>query len=298
MMAGGTARDDMRAALASVGGVPTLRYVVVDVFTDTPLSGNQLAVFTDAREIDGELMQALAKETNFSETTFVLPPEQGGTVRVRIFNPLEEMRFAGHPVLGTAWVLAQPLQRGVIELETGAGIVPVEIDRDESGALVFGRMTQPVPTIRAVLETDELFETLGIEGSVLPVELYDNGATHIVVTLESEEAVVAVSPDPSKIARFAVTGVSCIAGAGIRWKNRTFWPLGEDAATGSAAGPIACHVNRHGLGAWGEWIEISQGVEIGRPSKLFARVDGGDTGIDRVFVGGRAVVVARGEFRL
>ena len=208
------------------------------------------------------------------------------------------MSFAGHPILGTAWVLAQPLQRGVIELETGMGIVPVEIDRDESGALVFGRMEQPVPTVRALEETDALFATLGVEGSELPVELYDNGATHIVVTLGSEDAVAALSPDSAAIARFEVTGVNCIAGSGGKWKNRMFWPLGEDAATGSAAGPIACHLSRHGLVEWGDWIEISQGSEIGRPSTLFARADGGDGSIRGVFCGGRAVVVARGEFRL
>jgi trans-2,3-dihydro-3-hydroxyanthranilate isomerase len=278
--------------------VPTLRYVVVDVFTDTPLTGNQLAVFTDAREIDAALMQALALEVGFSETTFVLPAEAGGHARIRIFNPSHEMSFAGHPVLGTAWVLAQPLQRGVIELETGMGIVPVELDRDESGALVFGRMEQPVPTVRALDEIDALLATLGVEGSELPVELYDNGATHIVVTLESDDAVAALSPDSSAIARFEVTGVNCISGSGARWKNRMFWPLGEDAATGSAAGPIACHVSRHGLVEWGEWIEISQGAEIGRPSTLFARADGAEGGIEGVFCGGRAVVVARGEFRL
>lgn len=278
--------------------MPTLRYVVVDVFTDTPLTGNQLAVFTDARGLDSDVMQALAKETNFSETTFVLPPEQGGTVKVRIFNPDEEMPFAGHPVLGTAWVLAQPLQRGVVELETGKGIVPVELDRDESGALVFGRMEQPVPEIRVLEETEALFATLGIEGSALPVELYDNGATHIIVTLESEEAVAALMPDPAAIAWFGVTGVNCIAGAGARWKNRMFWPRGEDPATGSAAGPIACHAARHRLADWGDWIEIVQGVEIGRPSTLYGLADGGEGGIERVLCAGRAVVVARGEFRL
>jgi trans-2,3-dihydro-3-hydroxyanthranilate isomerase len=278
--------------------MPTLRYVVVDVFTDTPLTGNQLAVFTDAREIDAELMQALALEIGFSETTFVLPAEDGGHARVRIFNPRHEMAFAGHPILGTAWVLAQPLQRSVIELETGSGMVPVEIERDESGALVFGRMQQPVPTVHALDETDALFVSLDVERSELPVELYDNGATHIIVTLESEAAIAALAPDSASIALFEVTGVNCIWGSGARWKNRMFWPLGEDAATGSAAGPIACHLSRHGLVGWGEWIEISQGVEIGRPSTLFARADGGAGEIARVFCGGRAVVVARGEFRL
>lgn len=278
--------------------VPTLRYVVVDVFTDTALTGNQLAVFTDAREIDTELMQALAREVNYSETTFVLSAEQRGTARIRIFNPNEEMCFAGHPVLGSAWVLAQPLQRGVVELETGVGVVPVEIERDESGALVFGRMEQPVPTIRSVADIEAVLATLGVGASEVPVELYDNGATHIVVTLENEDAVAALSPDPSAIAAFGVTGVNCIAGSGSRWKNRMFWPLGEDAATGSAAGPIACHLSRHGLVEWGEWIEISQGVEIGRPSTLFARADSAGGEVVRVFCGGRAVVVARGEFRL
>ena len=103
------------------------RYVVADVFTQTPLTGNQLAVFTDARGLDAGTMQALALEIGFSETVFVLPPEQGGTARMRIFNPKAEMQFAGHPVLGTAFVLAAPLQRGVIELETGAGIVTVTL---------------------------------------------------------------------------------------------------------------------------------------------------------------------------
>ena len=278
--------------------MPTFRYVVVDVFTDTPLAGNQLAVFTDARELDQELMQALSLEIGFSETTFVLPAEDGGHARVRIFNPRHEMAFAGHPILGTAWVLAQPLQRSVIELETGSGMVPVEIERDGSGALVFGRMQQPVPTVLVLDETDALFVSLDVERSELPVELYDNGATHIIVTLESEAAVAALAPDSAAIAPFEVTGVNCIAGSGASWKNRMFWPLGEDAATGSAAGPIACHLSRHGLVEWGEWIEISQGIEIGRPSTLFARADGGDGGIERVFCGGRAVVVARGEFRL
>ena len=278
--------------------MPTLRYVVVDVFTDTALAGNQLAVFTDAREIDADLMQALAKELNFSETAFLLPPEQGGTARVRIFNPSEEMRFAGHPVLGSAWVLAQPLQRAVIELETGMGITPVEIERDESGSLVFGRMEQPIPTISTVDDQETLLSVLGVEESELPIELYDNGATHIVVTLGSGDAVAALSPEPSAIARFGVTGVNCVSGSGARWKNRMFWPRGEDAATGSAAGPIACHLSRHGLVEWGEWIEISQGAEIGRPSTLFARADGDAGGIAGVFVGGRAVVVARGEFHL
>ena len=280
--------------------MPTLRYVVVDVFTDTPLTGNQLAVFTDAREIDAELMQALAREVGFSETTFVLPAEEGGTARVRIFTPAAELPFAGHPVLGTAWVLASPLQTGLIALETGSGIIPVEIERDDSGALVFGRMVQPVPTIEPYAEPERLLEALALQRSELPVESYDNGPVFTVVTLESTEAVASLRPDFGALTELEVN-VSCIAGTGAAWKSRMFAPaLGvpEDPATGAAAGPLACHVCRHGLVEWGEWVEISQGVEIGRPSTLFARADGAGDEIVRVLCGGRAVVVARGEFRL
>jgi len=278
--------------------VPTLRYVVADVFTDTPLTGNQLAVFTDARGVDDATMQALALEVGFSETVFVLPPEGDGNVKIRIFTPTTELPFAGHPVLGTAFVLGAPLQLPAIRLETGAGVVPVELDRDESGRIVFGRMEQPVPLVEPFPDTKPLFRALGVEGAVLPVELYDNGATHILVALASEEAVAALHPDAAALAPFVVTGVNCFAGAGARWKTRMFWPLGEDAATGSAAGPIACHLARHGLIAWGDEIMISQGAEIGRPSTLHASAEGGAGLIDRVMVGGRAVTVARGEFRL
>src|SRR5919204_4584466 len=102
----------------------TYRYVVCDVFTDAPLTGNQLAVFTDARGLDGEQMQALAREMKFSESTFVLPPEEGGHAKMRIFTPAAEIPFAGHPTLGTAFVLATPLQSPELQLETARGIVP------------------------------------------------------------------------------------------------------------------------------------------------------------------------------
>ena len=276
----------------------TFRYVVADVFTDTPLAGNQLAVFTDARGLDDATMQALALEVGFSESVFVLPPESGGNVRIRIFTPHYELPFAGHPTLGTAFVLGAPLQLGVITLETGSGNVPVVLERDDSGRIVFGRMEQPVPTVQPFPDPAGLFDALGVEGSELPVELYDNGATHLFVALGSEEDVSALRPDMGAVVAFGVTGVSCFAGSAERWKTRMFWAGGEDAATGSAAGPLACHLARHGRIAWGDEITISQGAEIGRPSTLYARAEGGDGLIDRVEVGGQAVTVARGEFRL
>src|SRR4029079_5014361 len=108
----------------------TFRYVVADVFTDTPLAGNPLAVFTDGRGLDDDEMQKIAREMNLSETVFVLPPEAGGHARIRIFTPVAELPFAGHPVLGSAFVLGAPLQLVEIRLETQSGVIPVTLERE------------------------------------------------------------------------------------------------------------------------------------------------------------------------
>jgi trans-2,3-dihydro-3-hydroxyanthranilate isomerase len=281
--------------------MPTYRYVVADVFTDRPLAGNQLAVFTDARAIPEPQLQELAREMNFSETVFVLPPEQGGHVRIRIFTPGLEVPFAGHPVLGAAFVLGGPLQLEEIRLETGSGIVAVRLER-EGARIVFGRMTQPVPTWEPYPEVDELLDGLGVAASRLPIEVYDNGLQHAYVALDSEGDVAALQPDLSRLGGLRGSlGINCFAGAGSTWKLRMFMPAGniaEDPATGSAAGPLAVHLGRHGLVPFGQEIEISQGAEIGRPSTLYARADGSTDTVERVEVGGSAVIVARGEFRL
>ena len=279
----------------------TFRYVLADVFTDRPLAGNQLAVFTDARDLDELTMQALALELGLSETVFVLPPREGGTVRLRIFNPSREMAFAGHPCLGAAFVLGAPLQLGVIALETPSGIVPVELERDERGGIVFGRMTQPVPSVAPYERAKELLAALGVAGSELPVEVYDNGIRHAFVALGAGEDVARLAPDMIALADHDLTGAIAFAGSGASWKLRMFSPvpgMGEDAATGSAAGPLACHLGRHGVIPWGTEIEIEQGTEIGRASTLFARADGSGDAIEAVYVGGSAVTVARGEFRV
>ena len=279
----------------------TFRYVLVDVFTDTPLAGNGLAVFTDAREIPEEVLQPLAREMNLSETVFTYTPEGDGHARIRIFTPTVELPFAGHPTLGSAFVLGGPLQLLEIQLETGSGVVPVQLER-EGARIVFGRMAQPLPTIEPYEDADKLLAALGVESSELPIEVYDNGLRHVYVTLASEEAVTALKPDFSLLAELSdVLGVNTIAGSGSRWKTRMFAPSGgvpEDPATGSAAGPLALHVARHGRIAFGDEIEISQGAEIGRPSTLYARVEGSADKLERVEVGGSAVIVARGEFRL
>jgi len=273
------------------------RYVVCDVFTNEPLAGNQLAVFTDARGIPEEQLQRLAKEMNFSETTFVYPPSGDGHVLMRIFTPTAEIPFAGHPTLGTAFVLAGPLQLLEIRIETGQGTVPVRVER-EGARIVFGRMDQPLPTIAPFERADELQSVLGVE-SQLPVEVYDNGLAHVYVALGSTAEVAALQPDQQRLAALGAYGINCFAGDGLTWKTRMFGPgLGvpEDPATGSAAGPLALHLARHGRIAFGDEIEISQGAEIGRPSTLYARVDGTADAVERIEVGGCAVIVARGEF--
>jgi trans-2,3-dihydro-3-hydroxyanthranilate isomerase len=281
----------------------TFRYVVADVFTDTPLQGNQLGVFTDAREIPERELQRLARETNLSETVFVYPPAGDGHARIRIFTPRREVPFAGHPTLGTAFVLGQPLQLGEIRLETGSGTVPVALER-EGARLVFGRMRQPIPGVEPLdVETQRaLLAGLGLERSQLPVEVYDNGYRHVFVALASEEDVAGLAPDLVALRPLdAFVGINCFAGSGTRWKTRMFAPadgIAEDPASGSAAGPLAVHLARHGVIAWGDEISISQGAEIGRPSTLYARAEGSGDRADLVEVGGSAVVVARGEFRL
>ncbi|HET8527529.1 MAG TPA: PhzF family phenazine biosynthesis protein [Gaiellaceae bacterium] len=276
--------------------MPRHRYVVVDVFTDEPLQGNQLAVFTNAQEIPEAQLQRLAREVNFSETTFVYPAEADGHVRVRIFTPAAEVPFAGHPTLGTAFALAGPLQLVEIQLETGRGVVPVELQR-EGAQIVFGRMRQPAPAIEPFPRTDELLAALGVGESQLPVELYDNGVRHVYVALGSRAEVAALDPDLARLRELGPIGVNCFAGEASSWKTRMFAPalgVAEDPATGSAAGPLALHLARHGRIPFGDEVQIVQGEEIGRSSLLYAIAHAEDD----IRVGGSAVIVARGEFQL
>jgi len=217
--------------------VATFRYVIADVFTDVPLAGNQVAVFTDAREIPEERLQPLAREINYSETVFVYPAAGDGHARIRIFTPNNELPFAGHPILGTAFVLAQPLQLEEIHLETGRGLVPVRLDRD-GPRVAFGWMRQPEPTWEPFERTEELCRILGTTPTDLPLELYRQGPGHVLVELGSAEEVAALTPDFGALARFMDEGAAVFARDGDRWKLRVFVPaygIAEDPATGSAA---------------------------------------------------------------
>jgi trans-2,3-dihydro-3-hydroxyanthranilate isomerase len=282
-------------------------YVILDVFTDVPLEGNQLAVFTDGGSVPDQVMQRAARETNLSETVFLLPPEDGADARIRIFTPVAELPFAGHPTLGSAFVVGERLSLPAVRLQTGAGVVPVELTC-EGEKIVYGEMEQPIPAVEPFSRTDELLAALGVERSELPVEAYRNGPVHVYVALADEAAVATLTPDIGALARIGEIGVSCFAvhdgdgdGDGVRIKTRMFAPsLGvvEDPATGSAAGPLAVHLARHGRIAFGEGIEIRQGAEIARPSLLRARAEGSTERIEKVIVGGSAVLVAQGQYRL
>ncbi len=244
-------------------------------------------------------MQRTARELNLWETVFFLPAERAGDARVRIFTTTTELPFTGHPVLGSAFVLGEALGAAKVTLETGAGPVLVELARD-GDQITFGWMEQPIPVVDRYKHATELLAALGAARSGLPVEAYRNGPTHVYVELASEAEVAAVQPDQQALGELRV-GVCAFAGSGTSWKTRMFAPyLGvpEDAATGSAAGPLAMHLARHGRTSFGEVIEIRQGEEIGRPSRLYARADGSADKIERVLVGGSAVIVARGEYQL
>ena len=245
-------------------------------------------------------MQRAARELNLSETVFVLPGGDGADAHIRIFTPALELPFAGHPVLGTAFVVGEALGKDSVRLRTQMGVVEVTLTRVD-GRIVFGEMVQPVPTWTAFERADEVLAAIGVPRSELPVEVYDNGPRHTYVRLPDEAAVVALEPDIGALGRLGAVGVSCFAAEGARVKTRMFGPgLGtaEDPATGSAAGPLAVHLARHGVVSFGERVEIRQGAEIGRPSMLYAQAHGSPERIDRVLVGGAAVVVARGEYQL
>jgi trans-2,3-dihydro-3-hydroxyanthranilate isomerase len=162
-------------------------------------------------------------------------------------------------------------------------------------------MEQRVPVWQPFRTPEKLLAVLGAEGSGLPVEVYPNGPRHAYVELGSAGEVAALRPDFGALAQLTSDCVNCFARDGETWKLRMFAPregVPEDAATGSAAGPLAVHLARHGRVAFGEELEIVQGVEIGRPSRLFAVAEGSEDRIDAVRVGGSAVIVSRGEFRI
>lgn len=277
---------------------------IVDVFSERPLAGNQLAVFENATRIPEAQLQPLAQEIGYSETVFAYPKRNDAHQQIRIFTPTSEIPFAGHPVLGTTVVIATNTGANRVVLETGRGLVPVRID-GTAGPAARGTMEQPIPSFKLYDKEDEFLRALGVDRSVLPVTIYDNGLAHVYAMLERPEDIAAVRPDFSALSELArssglpLMGFNVFSGSGPAWKTRMFAPaddIAEDPATGSAAGPLALHLARHGRIPWDTEIRIAQGAEIGRPSELFARVSGNADHVTRIEVSGHAVPVGGGWF--
>lgn len=296
----------MSRAVPSLGSV--YGYVIADVFTDTALEGNPLAVVPDAAGLSSECMQRIAREMNLSETTFVLPPAAGGDVRVRIFTPVGELPFAGHPTFGTAAVLAATGHPGVrdggLRMETGMGVVPFRFTgcSPDRRALT-ARMLQPIPVWEPYARARELEAALGVEASTLPVEVYRNGPRHAFVGLASVAELSALRVDLRALAAHEDLAANCFAPTDdpMVWRARMFSPaygVAEDAGTGSAAGPLALHLGRHGLVPLGQAITVRQGVEMGRPSTIRAQVSMLGDRVERVEIAGSAVVVADGRLHI
>jgi trans-2,3-dihydro-3-hydroxyanthranilate isomerase len=273
-------------------------YAVIDVFARAPLEGNPVAVFGDGSGLDVELMQRTARELQLSETVFLLAPEDpsAADARARIFTPTVELPFAGHPLLGSGFVLSGGRAR-TVRIQTAAGVFPVAV-KPEDGEALAGELEQPGPTAEPFAPERELLDALGVSQAILPIEAYRNGPRHVYVALADEREVAELEPDLAALSRLGELGVSCFAGHGTEFKTRMFGPalgVAEDPATGSAAGPLLVHLTRHGVVDPGVEIQIRQGEEIGRPSLLRARLTAGG---ERVVIGGTGFVVGRGEYRL
>jgi trans-2,3-dihydro-3-hydroxyanthranilate isomerase len=286
-------------------------YVQVDVFTCRRLEGNALAVFTDARGLDDGEMQALARETNLSETTFVLPDPgapPGRPTRVRIFTVREEVPFAGHPTLGTAAVLRGATGAREVVLALDAGEILVSFEDRVEGA--FGEMRQLDPVFGQVHRVEEVAHVLGLAADQLdpaaPVQTVSTGAPFAIVPIRSLAVLRELRLDHARVeAYLARTDARLLylvsretEDPAARLHARMLFEGGEDPATGSAAGCCAAWMVRHGLAAPDEVALIEQGIEVRRPSRIFVRASAVEGRVVDVRVGGHVVEVARGELTL
>lgn len=297
-------------------------FVIADVFAEQRFGGNQLAVFTDGEGLDTETMQNIAREMNYSETTFLLPPTEGGDYRVRIFTPGVELPFAGHPLVGTGHVIVADRMKEwsgnvtTLALETGVGPIKVSVqtENDRAGHTT---MVQPLPQVKGTLsDRAKLAEALSLDSSdlaELPVEAIYNGLTVLIVPAASMEAVLRIKVDPGKLEdvsrEMGAQTVLVFTRETVRPTStvhcRVFAPAAgviEDAATGSANGPLGYYLVQHGLvEARGTAKIISeQGFEMKRPSLLHIEVDVTEDAkeVTAVRVGGGVVITGRGEIIL
>ncbi len=285
----------------------------VDVFTDRALAGNALAVFLDGRGLTTEQMQALAREMNLSETTFILPgdvaAEEEKAVRVRIFTVQEELPFAGHPTLGTAFVLRGQSRAAEIRLALNVGTIPVRFE-DRPDQAVFGEMTQKDPEFGATHQPQAIAEATGLRVSdfdtSVPIQTVSTGIPFTIVALRSLETVKKLRIDVPRAGEYlARSGGQFFyfvcretVDPSARLHARMHFYNGEDPATGSAAGCCAAWMVKHGVAASEERVMIEQGLEMHRPSCIFVRATKRDNQVINVNVGGNCVEVLRGELTL
>ncbi len=291
----------------------TLDYQIVDVFTETALKGNGLAVVFDTIGLTTERMQAIAREFNLSETTFIqrrdADTEKREGVRVRIFTTLEELPFAGHPTLGTASVLKlsapETLAGDTITLALKVGAVPVRF-RDDS---LFGEMTQRDPEFGAQLDLETVARLIGLRTDDLHIasspQVVSTGTAFAIVALRSHDSLARLKVEQEEATRylrehggrwFYVLGPT--GGDNPAWRARMQFYGGEDPATGSAAGCAISYLVCHGIVAPRQQIHVQQGVEIGRTSDLFLAADIISGKVSDVRVGGSTVRVAKGQLFL
>lgn len=296
----------------------SLSFLQYDVFTDQALAGNQLAVFLDGRGFSTERMQAIAREMNFSESTFILPPEAAGTdVRMRIFTPANELPMAGHPTIGSTFALAHTgtIRSGVSRFVFGLGVGPVPVDLEwDRDRLRFAWMTQLKPDFGPAIDARAVVAAaIGLErddlAPDLPIQQVSTGLPFVFVPIRDRDAVDRASSDASVHRRFmssigADLGIFLFAvlppGSAETAYSRMFAPtfgMVEDPATGSASGALGCYLVRHGRVTEDDARRMVslQGVAMGRPSRIHIAVDSRGDEIVNVKVGGTAVLVARGE---
>jgi trans-2,3-dihydro-3-hydroxyanthranilate isomerase len=290
-----------------------LAMVQLDVFTDRALSGNALAVCLDGRGLTTEQMQAIARETNLSETTFILPRdssvEKEKGFRVRIFTVQEELPFAGHPTLGTAYVLHQRTGAAEVRLELNVGTVPVHFESSD-GKPVFGEMTQKNPQFGSTCAADVISPFTNLSAAdfdgTLPIQNVSTGLTFTIAPVQSLEKLRELRVDVLRLNEYLTSSGGKFmyfvsretVDPKARLHARMFFYNGEDPATGSAAGCCASWMVAHGVAATNEHVLIEQGIEMRRPSRLFVRAEKKDNQVINVRVGGNCVEVLTGELTL
>jgi trans-2,3-dihydro-3-hydroxyanthranilate isomerase len=282
-----------------------------DVFAANRLEGNSLAVFPDARGLGDDEMQAVAREMNLSETTFVFPRdatvEKERGIRVRIFTVQEELPFAGHPTLGTAFALRGSTNAAEVVLELNVGKVPVRFETGSMQEPAFGEMTQIDPTFGMQHEREAVARATGLRvedfDPSLPIQTVSTGLPFTVAPLKSLAVIRNLHVD----VKGATEYLEKVGGKFLyfvsketvdpkaRLHARMIFYNGEDPATGSAAGCTAAWMVAYGVADADEHVLIEQGVEMQRPSKIFVRASRRDNRVVNVRVGGQAIEIMRGE---